>query len=521
MSRSLLALVCFLAMAVGCWAADSITSPFQADLPVPDHNPIDTAVLAGLREHGLTFARPCSDEVFVRRVYLDLIGTIPEPAEVLDFLGSNERDKRARLVDGLFDRPEYADYWAMKWCDALRVKSEFPINLWPNAVQAYHQWLRTAIRDNRPVDQVARALLTSSGSNFRVPPVNFYRAVQSRDPAGLATAVALTFMGTRLESWPEARRAGLAAFFSRVAYKSTGEWKEEIVFLDPAATEPVSAIYPDGTPVSIPVGQDPRQVFADWLLKPGNPYFARNVANRLWAAIFGRGVVNPPDDLRPDNPPSNPELLACLEHELVAAKYDLRRVLRLILTSRTYQQSSIPQQESPHNEALFACYPVRRLDAEVLIDALCGLGGVGENYSSAVPEPFTFIPPYQRTIALADGSITSPFLEMFGRPARDTGLFTERNNEPTEAQRMYLLNSSQVRRQIEQSQRLQQLVRDNPHNPEAVVEGIYLLVLSRRPTAAEVESIQRYAQASGLLPKQAMDDLVWSLVNSKEFLYRH
>ena len=233
------------------------------------------------------------------------------------------------------------------WSDLLRIKAEFPINLWPNAAQAYHRWVRTCIKDNTPYDQMVRQMLTSSGSNFRVPPVNFYRAMQNREPAGIAQTVALTFMGTRADKWPKDRLAGMAAFFTKVGYKSTAEWKEEIVFFDPYKTNAVAgslaAVFPDGAAAHLSPDQDPREVFADWLIDPKNRWFTQNIANRVWAWLLGRGIIQEPDDARPDNPPSNPELLALLERELIASHYDLKQLYRLIVTSKTYQLSSIPK----------------------------------------------------------------------------------------------------------------------------------------------------------------------------------
>jgi len=484
-------------------------------------NAIDGPVLAKLRARGIEPANLCSDEVFIRRVYLDVIGTLPEPGDVYSFLQDRRPGKRAALIDALLARDEFADYWALKWCDLLRVKAEFPINLWPNAVQVYHRWIHETVRENMPYDQFARELLTSNGSNFRVGPVNFYRAIQGRDPSAIAGAVALTFMGERMDKWPQERRAGMAAFFSRIAYKATGEWKEEIVCLNPASSTTLEAVFPDGHAVKVPPGEDPRRVFADWLIAPDNPSFARNVVNRIWAWLMGRGIIHEPDDIRPDNPPANPELLALLEKELVRAKFDLRHIYRLILNSRTYQQSPIPRSNAPDAEALFAYYPVRRLDAEVLIDALDWIGGSGENYSSLIPEPFTFIPNYERTISLADGSISSQFLEMFGRPARDTGLESERSNQPTDTQRLHLLNSTDVQRKIEQSGRLRRLAQVAGGNRRDLISRIYLNVLSRFPTPAELSAAEQYFQTPGLNPTQAATDLAWALINTKEFLYRH
>lgn len=495
--------------------------PYETDRAAGTSKTLDGLVLSKLKDRGIEPANLCSDEVFMRRVYLDVIGSLPEPPEIRKFLQDRSSSKRAALIESLLKREEFPDYWANKWADLLRVKSEFPINLWPNAVQAYHRWIHDAIRDNMPYDQFARELLTSSGSNFRVGPANFYRAVQGRTPASIAQAVALTFMGTRIEKWPEPKRTEMAAFFSRIKYKQTGEWKEEIVCLDPASTGTLETVYPDGTAAQIKPDQDPRQVFADWLITPSNPYFTRNIVNRTWAWLFGRGIVHETDDIHPGNPPSNPELLAYLEKELVNAKYDVRQLFRVILNSRTYQQSSIPQSKDPKAEALFAYYPVRRLDAEVLIDALCWLGGPGEGYSSPIPEPFTFIPDGQRTIALADGSISSTFLELFGRPTRDTGLESERNNQPNESQRMHLLNSTHIQRKIERSERLRKLMQASKRNPNELVRLIYMTVLSRPPAPDELNTAQTYFNTRGLNLKQAEEDLVWALVNTKEFLYRH
>ena len=237
-------------------AEPPIVRPYEGRGGAVAANPIDERVRSVLRRRDIEPANSCSDEVFVRRVFLDVIGTLPKPPEVRGFLQDKRPDKRATLIDALLEREEFADYWAMKWCDVLRVKAEFPINLWPNAVQAYHRWIRDSIARNKPYDRFARELLTSSGSNFRVPPVNFYRAIQGREPAAIAGAVALTFMGSRLEKWPQDTRSGMEALFSRVAYKKTAEWKEEIVFLDPSPSGPLEAVFPDGAKVVIRPGED-------------------------------------------------------------------------------------------------------------------------------------------------------------------------------------------------------------------------------------------------------------------------
>ena len=497
--------------------------PFETTADVAPQGPIDRLVFARLDKLGIRPANLCSDAVFVRRVYLDAIGTLPSGQEARDFLQDKSPDKRSVLVDRLLERDEFADYWAMKWSDLLRVKAEFPIDLWPNAVQAYYHWIRASVKENKPYDRFVRELLTSSGSNFRVGPVNFYRAVQGRDPQTIARTVALTFMGTRAEKWPKGRLTAMAAFFSQIGYKYTDEWKEEIVFWDFERSDgaPRASVFPDGTPARIPADTDPREVFADWLISPKNPWFTCNIVNRIWSWLLGRGIIQEPDDIRPDNPPGNPELLALLQRELAISHYDLKHIYRLILNCRTYQLSSIPRTTQPEGQANFAFYPLRRLDAEVLVDALDQITGTTEKYSSAIPEPFTFIPESHRTIALPDGSITSSVLEMFGRPARDTGLESERNNRPTADQRLYLLNSMDIQHKLELGPKMASLVPWGSSVAHDTVTGIYLAILSRFPTDAELATVDAYSQSGVAVGRDAMLDLVWALINSAEFLYRH
>ena len=508
-------------LAAACCQGEPAVPPYEVEGTFVPANGIDEIMLAAWRKQGVAPALRCSDEVFLRRAYLDLIGTLPTPAEGAAFRRDRRPDKRATLVETLLARREFADYWSLKWCDVLRVKAEFPVNLWPNAVQAYHRWIRDAIRDGKPYDRFARELLASSGSNFRVPPVNFYRAMQGHEPATIARSVALTMMGTRIDSWPKERREGMEAFFSRVAFKPTAEWKEEIVHLDPAAVGPLHAVFPDGSAATIPSGTDPRLVFADWLLRPDNPWFARAAANRQWFWLMGRGVIDEADDIRPDNPPAVPGLLEFLAGELVAAKYDTRHLLRLIVSSRTYQQSPIPQDDPARAEALFACYPVRQLDAEVLVDALVHVFGPGESYSSPIPEPFTFVPENQRTILLADGSITSQFLEMFGRPSRDTGTLAERSLKSTAGQRLHMLNSTHVQRKIEGGWALKGLALRARRQPDLAIGTLYESILSRPPAPLERIEARGYFDEGGVTAAQAVTDLAWALVNTKEFLYRH
>ena len=509
---------------VSTWGRAAVPLPFESSLPITPANTIDELVFSKLGELKIPPANVCSDAVFVRRACLDITGTLPTALEARDFILERGPDKRRVLIDQLLARDEFADYLALKWGDLLRIKAEFPINLWPNAAQSYHRWIHDAIRDNKPWNEVAHEMLTASGSNFGNPPVNFYRAMQNRTPSGIAQTVALTFLGERAERWPSNELANLAVFFENVGSKYTAEWKEEIIFFNPALTNTaalngstLAAVLPDGGQVELSPDQDPRVVLADWLVK--NPQFARNIVNRAWSWLLGRGIVHEPDDFRADNPPSNPKLLAFLEKEFVASGCDLKKLYRLILNSKTYQLAAIPQCSCREAAVNFAFYPLRRLDAEVLIDALDQITGTNEKYSSAIPEPYTFIPDTLRSIALPDGSITSPFLEMFGRPPRDTGLESERKNRITAAQKLTLLNSSLMQKKIESSRMIEFQTSSN-RAPVDITTGMYLGILSRFPTAAEIKTAQDYFQ-SGVGKRQASVDLAWALMNSTEFLYRH
>ena len=502
-------------------------APFESQSALqrvpPLSGKIDELVFAKQRQVGLQRANICSDAVFLRRVSLDLIGSLPTAEEAQAFLEDKDPNKRSALIDRLLERGEFADYWGMRWGDVLRVKSEFPVNLWPNAAQAYDRWIREGLRLNVPYSQFAQEILTASGSNFRNPAVNFYRA-DNKDPKAIARAVALVFMGQRAEKWPESQQANLAVFFSRIGFKKTGEWKEEVVYfdgVDGSHKMPAEATLPDGTTVRLPPGQDPREIFARWLLTSKNSPFAANAANRIWYWLVGRGIVHEPDDMRADNPPTNPELLAWLTREFVSSGYDLKHLCRAILNSNTYQLSSIPAADQPKGAAYFAFCPLRRLEAEVLIDAINQITGAQEEYASMIPEPFTFIPADKRSIALPDGSITSSFLEIFGRPPRDTGLLSERGDRTTTAQRLHLLNSGQILRKINKSENLRGIFR-SPGGANEVITKLYLTILSRYPTDDEKKAVQAYAQSGEVKGGwKAMQDLTWALLNSPEFVFRH
>ncbi|MHC4181050.1 MAG: DUF1549 domain-containing protein, partial [Planctomycetota bacterium] len=439
-----------------------VPQPLPSAFPeVQANNKIDERVFAKLKELGIPPSELCSDREFLRRVYLDVTGTLPTVDEARAFLADSDEQKRAKLIDELLEGEQFADYWALKWGDLLRIKSEFPSNLWPNAVQAYHRWVRNSIAKGKPYDQFARELLTASGSNFREPPANYYRAFLKREPQNLAEATALVFMGARVgcarchahphENWSLDDSVGLAAFFAPLRYKPTTEWKEEIVYIDPRRTmrhprtnQVVQPKFLGGKVLELEAGKDPREAFARWLTAPENPWFAKNIVNRTWFWLLGRGIIHGPDDLRSTNPPTNPELLEYLEQELVGHDYDLKHIYRLILNSRTYQLSSKTNEWNRHDTEHFSHYYVKRLGAETLLDAIGQVTDSWDTYRSIIPEPFVVMPKGFRATHLADGSIGLPFLQLFGRPPRDTAFESDRDLELSMRQTLHLLNSSDV-----------------------------------------------------------------------------
>ena len=367
-------------------------------------------MFAKLRRLGIPPSEPCSEEAFLRRVCVDVIGTLPKPDEARAYLADPDPAKRGKFIDRLLERDEYADYWALKWGDLLRIKSEYPVRVWPRGVLAYHRWVRDSIAANKPYDQFVRELITANGSDFRMGPSNYYRAVQQREPQTYAEATAVLFLGARLECarchghprrtgarttpwawrpssarWPSSRRRNgrrrsSTSIRSMAACTTRGRAS--------TSTRNSSA----ATCWRCPRDQDPRPRFADWLTAPQNPWFARVMANRVWYWLLGRGIVHEPDDFRPTNPPSNPELLDYLAQEFVEHQFDVKHLFRLILNSRAYQLSSKANELNRGDAAHFSHYRVRRLAAEQLLDAVCQITGAPDQFASWIPVPPTILP---------------------------------------------------------------------------------------------------------------------------------
>ena len=420
-----------------------------------------------------------TDAVMVRRLYLDLAGRIPTKDEAQAYVFSGNPNKRESLVERLLASKAFADYWAMRFCDILRVKSEFPINLWPNAVYVYHARIRSFVERNEPWDAFGRALLTSQGSDFRDAEVNFFRATDRRTPEGWAEATAQTFLGIPPAELAPARREELAQFFANLKIKNTREWKEEIVYVD---------------------GPDRRGELCDRLFGAKRQEVANAFQRCVRRWIFG--------SLTPHPSPLTPHLR-------------LKDLLRSIVLSDEYARGSVT-----------GGFPARRLDAEVLDDAFCALSGTKRNYQSPAPEPFTFLPPERATVCIEDGSISNGFLTLFGRPARDTGLMDERGQEVTAKQRLYLFNSGTIHQQLGRIVGPPGKMPDGSLNPiyrlpfHERVNDLYWKFLARSATPQERQPIVKLwkAQGGGKNPKARpfglLRDVAWCLVNSKEFLFR-
>ena len=501
-------------------------------LPASAEKKLDLLLEKNYQKHDLTPVAPAEDSVFLRRAMLNATGKLPTAAEVLDFCGSKDPEKHRKLIGKLVHSPHYADMMAMRYADMFRIKSEFPINLWPNAVQSYHRYFRDAALNNTPWNRICRELLTCSGSNFRVAPANFFRASAQRTPDGLAKITALSLMGIRVEKMDPDDRKDFALFFSRIRFKSTDEWKEEIVYNDPQEIT-FTARTPDGKKFRINAPEtDPRAVFADWLLAKGNPYFAKAFVNRMWHYFLGRGLIDPADDMpieqgfwsnlfSGNGDPGNREILELLAEEFERSGYDVRNLVQLIMNSRAYRAKweTLPGEQAAA-EKIFAVYNLRRLEAEVLVDAYSQVLRAHESYSSVIPEPFTFLPKNAPAVTIADGSISSRTLDNFGKPSRDSGTLAERNNAITPSQRLFLMNSNWIYQRANALPGV--LFRNRRLNEKQRIEELYLTLLSRKPTPQEIKKIQTYAKKMPRKMRWKMwADLAWALINTREFLYHH
>lgn len=486
----------------------------------------------------------CSDEVFLRRTYLVLTGRLPKAEKAEQFLTATQPDKRALLIDSLLDSEEHVRYMVMRWGDILRIKSEFPSNLWPNGVQAYNRWVYEQINTNVPYNEFVRRLLLSSGSNFRSPAVNFYRAFLKKTPDNIYQNINVVFLGKR-----NCKDEG-AACFEQLKYKSTKEWKEEIIYIDTEYKARKRAVkLADNTQLPLKEGEDWRKAYVDWLTHPSNQQFAAVMTNRLWYWVFGKGIVNEPDDWGAHNPPSDKALLDKLTRQFIASGYDTKALLKLILNSEQYQYGGkLTDQEVAAGESMNAqqvtnvhsatqklqregvnstqqlpakaTFTAQRLPAEVLVDALADVTGISDEYRSRVPEPFTYYPAGTRSVDLGDATVSSSALELFGRVSRDVSLESQRNSTLTARQLLYLMNARELEERIRKSPVLNELSKQHQNIP-ALCRAITLMTLSRFPTKQEIDIYREYAKTNKLSLRNLATDILWTQINSIEFLYNH
>jgi hypothetical protein len=504
----------------------------------PQNNYVDQHVFAKLKLLSLPPSDLCTDQEFVRRATLDLCGVLPTAAEVKAFLASPDKDKRAKLIDALLERPEYADFWTLKWADVLR-NNRKTVQL--KGAHVYQKWLHDRVSRNTPFDEVVRELLTADGSTFANPPANYYRVAQ--DPTGLAETTAQLFFGVRMqcakchnhpfERWTQDDYYSLAAFFARVRYKADprepgaapGAVGGEIIYSDRAGevTQPrTGKVMPPkvmGRPAPVlPPGKDRREVLADLVTAGDNPFFAKSVVNRIWYHLTGRGIVDPVDDFRDSNPPANDELLDALAKDFVAHKFDVKYLIRTVMASRTYQLSAQGNDLNKDDGKYFSHAVTRLLTAEQLLDALCAV--------TEVPEKYAGMPAGTRAVQLPDGEVNHPFLKTFGQPARELACECERESDSNLAQALQLINGPTVNEKLRNpANRLGRLL-GQKRSDAAMLNELYLAALSRPPAEGEVRAALEHVGKPDAVNKpaerrKAWEDVLWALINSKEFLFRH
>jgi len=504
----------------------------------PTGKSVDDFVTRKQRQLGLVPSPLCDDITFIRRVGLDLIGTAPARLEIERFVADRTPDKRARLVDALLSRPEYADYWTLKWGDLLRSNRA---NLTPKGMWSFTNWIHTQMQENRPADQFVHELLLGQGSTFTNGPANYYRV--AGNPQDLAETTSQVFLGVRLqcarchhhpfEKWSQTDYYQFAAFFARVGQKSSGDFglfgNETVVKIQdggevyhpktgaqmrPLALGVVPAVLMSGAkPADPDINGDRRLALADWLTNGSNRLFSRNLANRYWGYIFGKGIVNPIDDQRVTNPPTDPELLDYLADELVSSKFDLKHLLRLICTSKSYQRSAETTKENRKDELFFTHYYMKQLPAETLLDAI--------DYACGTREKFSDLPLGTRAIQLPD-PVGNDFLDTFGRPQRLIACECERYSEPNLSQTLRLMNSPMINNKVgDGNGRIAKLI-GQKRSSEAILREIYMASLGREPRAREKEMVLGVLAFTPVKQqKSVFEDVLLTLLNSKEFVLNH
>ena len=508
----------------------------------PRHNTIDDLVLKKLQALHIPPSRQTTDSEFIRRVYLDAAGILPTPEEVEDFLADPSPDKRRRLIDRLLARSEFVDYWAYKWSDLLLVSSN---KLSTEAMWSYYNWIRENVADNTPWDQFVREIVTSSGSALENGAANFYAI--HRDPTEISETVTQAFLGTNincahchnhpLDKWTQANYYEMANLFSRVRLKTGSPavggkgavYSDVTVYSSPTGeinfprlNRPLPPRPLDAQPLALDSSVDRRAYFAEWLTSAKNPYFARALVNRVWRTFMGRGLVEPADDMRTSNPPTNEDLMNALVKDFVSHGFDVKHLIRTIVESATYQTASEPNAQNLQDEKYYSHYIIRRLPAEVLLDAFSEV--------TKVPENFAGYPVGMRALELPDTRVDSYFLTAFGRPPRLQTRESERTSEPSVTQALHIINGETLNRKLRAMGGMVDMLIKLRMPDDRAVDYLFLAAFSHYPTEAERRVILndlRSAEAKpkgpdGISPRRAaLEDMTWALLTTREFAFNH
>ena len=487
-------------------------------------NEIDRLVFARWKNLHLLPSELCSDEVFLRRAAIDLNGRLPQPEELRAFVADTSPDKRARMIDRLMESPDFTELWVMRWAELLQIRTANGVS--PKGLLLYDRWLRERVRAGVTIDRIVRELLPATGGTFENPATSYYQTETT--PQLLAENVAQSFLGTRIQCaqchnhpfdrWTMDDYYGFASFFSQVGYKQAQDPREIMIFNAAAGglkhpvgdRDAVPTFLGAGVAV-LPAGADYREVLAAWLPSPANPAFGRNLANVVWSHFFGIGIVEPVDDVRVSNPPSNPALLQYLGEKLSRDGYDIRPLVREICNSRTWQLSTQRNDSNRLDERHFSHGRVRRMRAEVLLDCISQVTGTTDDFRG--------LPAGSRAIQIADGQTPNYFLSTFGRSTRNTACSCEVKTSPTLSQALHLLNGETTSGKIAEGRLIERLMQQHD-DPLTVVRELYVACLSREPVPAELEKIQKRIEEQSDL-QQSLTDLFWALLNSNEFVFNH
>lgn len=496
------------------------------DPKTPEFNYIDTFVHSKLRKLRIIPSEVCSDEQFLRRVFVDITGTMPSPEEHETFVADTDPQKRSKVIDQLLQRKEFVDMWVMKWAELLQVRT---INnrVARKPVLRYFNWLREKIASNTPTDVMVKELLGSKGGTFSSPATNYYQT--EVETLKLAENCAQVFMGMRIQCaqchnhpfdrWTMDDYYGFAAFFSQVGRKRAEDPREQIIYnrgsgevKHPVGGRTMAPKFLGGATPDVK-GKDRREVLAEWLASSENPYFATNLANIVWAHFFGRGIIDEVDDVRVSNPAVNQELLDELGKKFTEYNYDFRRLVADICNSRTYQLSTQTNPTNEKDHQNFAHAELRRLRAEVMLDCITQV--------TSTTDKFPGLPVGARAVHIADGNTSTYFLTTFGRAKRESVCSCEVKMDPNLSQALHLINGDTVNNKIRQGGLIPQMLRDQKKPPAEIIQELYLRCFCRKATDAEVNKLVAVVTEDPKNQQQALEDVFWSLLNSREFLFNH